>query len=114
MRLARTCSGTFVMSTSLRKMRPAVGFRLPAIRSKSVVFPAPFEPMTVMKSPPATFRLTSLTARFSSGVPWLKVMLTFSSLIMEPPFRPERRPDAHGDEAEDDEDDLDDFQNPPG
>ena len=53
---------------------PLVGCKVPAIILYKVDFPAPFEPITVIKSPLLIFKLTFFNAVFSSGVPSLKTI----------------------------------------
>src|SRR5262249_18468478 len=61
---ARVCTGRAVMSRPAKMMRPASGAVRPEISSISVVFPAPFGPMTACSSWVATSRVTSsVTAR---------------------------------------------------
>src|SRR5574341_2311964 len=52
-----------VMSSPAKRMRPASGRRLPASWLISVVFPAPFGPMTACVSPSRTSRSTPSVAR---------------------------------------------------
>src|SRR4029077_3833703 len=50
-----------------RVIRPSVGRASPLIRLNKVVFPAPFGPIRARRSPVATARLTSSTARRPSN-----------------------------------------------
>jgi hypothetical protein len=50
---ARRCVGVCVMSFPLRNTRPAVGFCKPVMTLNSVVFPAPFGPISAVTCPPS-------------------------------------------------------------
>src|ERR687896_1905670 len=50
------------MSSPRMTIWPPEGLKSPAIRLKSVVFPAPFGPRIARRSPPTTSRSTSRTA----------------------------------------------------
>src|SRR5271157_841333 len=56
------CAGSPVMSSPLKMTWPPSGESMPVMRLKSVVFPAPFGPMTATISPSATSRLAPFTA----------------------------------------------------
>src|SRR5262245_17845893 len=58
----RWCVLAQVISTPLRRISPASASRLPAIRLKSVVLPAPLGPMMPTASPRATARSTASAA----------------------------------------------------
>ena len=58
---ARRYGGCSVMSTPSSSMVPLVGRRRPETRLKSVVFPAPFGPITARSSPSRTSSSTSAT-----------------------------------------------------
>ena len=63
---------------------PEVGCKVPAMILYKVDFPAPFEPITVIKSPLFIVRFISRKAIFSSGVPSLKTIpIFFNSIIAE-------------------------------
>src|ERR1700682_2429543 len=62
-RLARLWAGRAVMSSPAKRIRPASGRRLPASWAISVVWPAPFGPMTACVSPSRTSRSMPSLAR---------------------------------------------------
>ena len=57
------------MSRPSKLIVPASGWIMPAIVLSRVDLPAPFDPMTVTKSPAASVRLMSRSATASLGVP---------------------------------------------
>src|SRR5262245_35442922 len=60
--MQRSCALARVMSAPLRRISPLSASRLPAIRLKSVVLPAPLGPMMPTASPRATPRSTASAA----------------------------------------------------
>src|SRR5262249_54574629 len=57
------CAGSPPISLPAKRIEPAVGCRLPAIRLKAVLLPQPFGPIRPRISPSRTSKDTSLTAR---------------------------------------------------
>ena len=88
MKAARLYSGILVISVSLILMLPESTGNTPAIEFNKVLLPAPLPPITVVKSPDSSRRLTPWRAVFSLTVP-LKNVLTKSltSSIWFPPYR---------------------------
>ena len=57
------CSFLPINDFPLKKTSPLVGFTLPVITSRNVVFPAPFGPITALNSPFFKLRFRSFNAR---------------------------------------------------
>src|SRR5215469_8950066 len=70
----RSCTGSVVMSSLKKRMRPALGMKSPVMALNSVVLPAPLEPITARRSLAAILRLMSDSA---TSAP--KCRATFSS-----------------------------------
>src|SRR5699024_1063913 len=68
------------MSLPSRTIRPESGTNPPAMAVNSVDFPAPFDPISVTKSPRSRCSDTSSSAFFSLTVPGLNVLETCSML----------------------------------
>ena len=77
MKAARLYSGIFVMSVPSITIEPLSMGKAPAIALRVVDFPAPFEPITVQKSPSSSVKVTPRRAFFSLAVPAKKVLCTF-------------------------------------
>src|SRR5262249_36440880 len=82
-RRARRCGASRVMSAPSNRTRPASGSRIPEIAWNSVVFPAPFGPMTARRSPGSTERSTPSTARSAPNATTTCEMLRMGSDILE-------------------------------
>src|SRR5690349_4404800 len=77
-RITRRSARSLVMSSPLKRMRPAATGRRPEIARMTVVLPAPFAPMSATTSPSPTVRLTPCRAWMR---PYSSVILSSSSSI---------------------------------
>src|ERR1700722_5930705 len=72
----RSCTGSVVISSLKKRMRPAVGMKSPVMALNSVVLPAPLEPMTARRSLAAIFMVTPDSA---TSAPKCRATLSSSS-----------------------------------